>query len=67
MSPALSGIVVGYWSEDGKPPNKLNEGHHNVFAYDEDEDSCALQSALIKVFSHDGNTVVDATGSSKFM
>ena len=29
LMPALKGIVVGYWSQDEKPPNQLNESHHN--------------------------------------
>ena len=64
LTPALSGIVIGYWSQEGKPPNKLGESHHNVFALDGDN-SCALKLELINTFTHDGQTVIDATGSGK--
>ena len=65
LIPALKGIVVEYWSQDGaSTPNRLYEDHQNVFMYDEESGSGDLQLALIKVFSH---TVVDATGSSRFM
>ena len=65
LTPALKGIVVGYWSQEGKPPNQLNESHHNVFTQDGDSDLCALKQELIITFTHDGQTVIDATGSSK--
>ena len=64
LTPALRGIVVGYWSQEGKPPNKLSANHHNVFTQDGD-DSCALKLELINTFTHDGHTVIDATGSGK--
>ena len=64
LTPALSGIVIGYWSQEGKPPNRLGEGHHNAFAQDGDN-PCALKQELITTFSHDGQIVIDATGSGK--
>ena len=64
LTPALSGIVIGYWSQEGKPPNKLGESHHNVFTQAGDN-SCALKQELINTFTHDGQTVIDATGSGK--
>ena len=64
LTPALRAIVIGYWSQEGKPPNKLGASHHNVFTQDGD-DSCLLKLELINTFTHDGHTVIDATGSGK--
>ncbi len=62
LTPALKGIVVGRWSQDGKLRKEhVNGAHHNVFSYSADADS--LQQELIKTFSYDGQTVIDATES----
>ena len=59
----MTGLVVGFWSQDGKPSSRhISEDHHNVFMHT-DQDS--LHRQLITTFSHDGSTVVDATESSK--
>ena len=64
LTPVLKGIGVGYWSQEGKPPIQLYEIHHNVFTKDGDGELCALKQELIITFTHDGQTVIDATGSS---
>ena len=64
LRPALTGIVVGYWSQDGKPlPLQINTKHHNVFMYSRDDGS--LYEELITTFSYDGSTIIEATESGK--
>jgi hypothetical protein len=62
LTPALKGIVIGYWSQVGTLEREhINTDHHNVFIYDSENDS--LQHELISTFSYDGQTVIDATES----
>ncbi|XP_064394256.1 uncharacterized protein LOC135341587 isoform X1 [Halichondria panicea] len=62
LTPAVKGIVVGHWSQDGQLSHKqINQGHHNLFGCSEGDDS--LQRELIETFSHDASTIIDATQS----
>ena len=63
LTPSLSGLVVGYWSQDGKRnKDHLNESHHNIFTYD---DTDSLYKEILKTFTYDGSTIIDATDSGK--
>ena len=63
LTPALKGIVVGHWSQDGKlSPEHIAKRHHDIFIYKEEEQ---LIKQLVETFTYDGQTIIDATGRSK--
>ena len=62
--PALNGIVVAQWSQDGQLLTEhINKQHHNVFTHDSLD---TLLLDIITTLSYDGQTLIDATESGKF-
>ena len=57
LTPALKGIVVGHWCQDGVL--HINEANRNVFVHMPDDDS--FHHEIVITFSYDGQTIVDAT------
>ena len=64
LTPAVTGIIVAHWSQDGElsPRHVLDRGEHtDAFIY---TSSNQLYQSIVVVFSYPGNTVVDITPDS---
>ena len=62
LRPAVTGIIVAHWSQDGElSPRHVGGEHTDAFIY---TSSNQLYQSIVDVFSYPGNTVVDITPDS---
>ena len=73
LVPAMKGLVLSQSSQTGGIINiNFNSTQHNLFFYNEKDKTFSkmpstLKKTLVEALSHDGQIVIDATDSCKFM